>query len=102
MAAGISKAEQSEQTRRALLDAALELFAEHGYANTSTEEVVRRAAVTRGALYYHFRDKAALFTAVYEKQSVASSSRRAAAQALTPVAGVCHPTQWVEREQRRA
>lgn len=55
MAAGISKAEQSEQTRRALLDAALELFAEHGYANTSTEEVVRRTAVTRGALYYHCR-----------------------------------------------
>jgi AcrR family transcriptional regulator len=57
MAAGISKAEQSERTRRALLDAAWELFAEHGYAKTSTEEVVRRAAVTSGALYYHFRDK---------------------------------------------
>ena len=72
MAAGISKAEQSERTRRALLDAAWELFAEHGYAKTSTEEVVRRAAVTSGALYYHFRDKVGLFAAVYEEQSVAS------------------------------
>ena len=72
MAASISKAEQSERTRRALLDAALELFAEHGYANISTEEIVRRAAVTRGALYYHFRDKVGLFAAVYEEQNVAT------------------------------
>ncbi len=71
MAATVSKAEQSERTRRALLDAARELFAEHGYAKTSTEEVVRRAAVTRGALYYHFRDKAALFEAVYQEQRAA-------------------------------
>lgn len=60
------KAERSEQTRRALLDVARGLFAEHGYANTATEEVVRRAGVTRGALYYHFRDKQDLFRAVVE------------------------------------
>ena len=71
MAATVSKAEQSERTRRALLDAARELFAEHGYAKTSTEEVVRRTAVTRGALYYHFRDKAALFEAVHQEQRAA-------------------------------
>jgi len=70
MADRITKAEQYERTRRALLDAARELFAEQGYANTSTEEIVSRARskVTRGAVYYHFRDKAGLFEAVYNEE----------------------------------
>lgn len=61
-----TKAEQSDATRRALVDAARSLFAEHGFAETSTEAVVQAAGVTRGALYHHFRDKTALFQAVYE------------------------------------
>ncbi len=63
------KAEQSEATRAALLKAARELFTERGYSGTSTEEVVRRARVTRGALYHHFRDKSDLFAAVFEDLS---------------------------------
>lgn len=61
-----TKAEQSQATRGALVGAAEKLFAERGYANTSTEAVVRAAGVTRGALYHHFQDKTALFQAVYE------------------------------------
>ena len=61
------KAEQSEATRRLLLDVARELFAERGYAGTATEEIVARAGVTRGALYHQFRDKEDLFLAVYEE-----------------------------------
>ena len=64
---GLTKAEQSHKTRRALLDTARTLFTAQGYAATSTEEVVHRAGVTRGALYYHFRDKAALFEAVFDE-----------------------------------
>ena len=61
----VSNAEQSEQTQRALLAAARALFAERGYAATSAEAIVARAGVTRGALHYHFENKAGLFYAVY-------------------------------------
>jgi len=62
----MKKAEQSESTRRALLQAARELFTEHGYADTATEDIAQRAGVTRGALYYQFRDKFGLFHAIVE------------------------------------
>src|SRR5688500_5057118 len=54
-------------TRDALVEAALELFAERGYSEVGTEEVVARARVTRGALYHHFTDKRDLFRAVHER-----------------------------------
>lgn len=63
----VSKAEQSQKTRRALLDAARELFAERGYAATATEEIVQRANVTRGALQYHYGEKIGLFRAVFDE-----------------------------------
>lgn len=59
-----TKVEQRAATTRRLLQVAREVFAEHGYVGASTEEIVRRAGVTRGALYHHFADKEALFAAV--------------------------------------
>jgi len=62
-----TKAEQSEATRAALMGAARPLFAERGYTAVATEEIVRAAGVTRGALYHHFAGKEELFAAVYEE-----------------------------------
>ncbi len=67
MTTRLSNAERSRQTRRTLLDVGRALFADMGYARTTTEELVRRAGVTRGALYYYFHDKTALFAAVLEE-----------------------------------
>ncbi len=60
------KAQQAAGTRARLLSIAQQLFAERGFAATPTEEIVLRAGVTRGALYYHFRNKEDLFSAVFE------------------------------------
>ncbi len=54
-------------TRRALLDAARSVFAERGYHGAAAEEIVRRAGLTRGALYHHFKDKKDLFRAVVDE-----------------------------------
>lgn len=62
----VTKAAQTEATTRKLIDIARDQFAAHGYANTATEEVVRLAGVTRGALYHHFGSKEGLFRAVVE------------------------------------
>src|SRR5436190_823064 len=61
-----SRAEQADATRDELLRVAGRLFAERGYASVGTEEIVRAAGVTRGALYHHFRDKRDLFREVHE------------------------------------
>jgi AcrR family transcriptional regulator len=72
-------AERSEATRAALVAAARPLFAERGFAGVGTEEIVRAAGVTRGALYHQFRDKEDLFAAVFELLESELAQRTAAA-----------------------
>jgi AcrR family transcriptional regulator len=61
------KLAQGAATRAALVAAARELFGDQGFAATSLDDVVTRAAVTKGALYHHFGGKADLFRAVFEE-----------------------------------
>src|SRR3954453_9466 len=77
-----TQAERTEATRAALITAARSLFADRGYAGVGTEEIVRNAGVTRGALYHHFEGKRELFEAVYERIE-AELAERIAAGALT-------------------
>ncbi|WP_433243414.1 TetR/AcrR family transcriptional regulator [Actinomadura nitritigenes] len=81
------RAEHAADTRTALLAAARALFAERGYAATGTEDVVAAARVTRGALYHHFRDKAALFGAVVEQVGAELAERLIRQQLDRPAAG---------------
>jgi AcrR family transcriptional regulator len=67
MAMAAKRAAQAAETRDALIAAARELFGRQGYPATSTEEIVDRAGVTKGALYHHFSDKEGLFRAVFEQ-----------------------------------
>ena len=59
--------QEAQQTRHALLDAAERVFERRGVAGTSLQEVAEAAGVTRGAVYWHFRDKADLFNAMMER-----------------------------------
>ena len=61
-----TQAERTEATRGRLITTARRLFAEKGFAATSTEEILGEAAVSRGALYHHFPSKTDLFQAAFE------------------------------------
>ncbi len=81
-----TKAEQREATVEKLLDVARRGFGEHGFAHTSTEEIVRASGVTRGALYYHFKNKEGLFKAVFDQlqREIAHRIEHAANQSPDP------------------
>lgn len=79
-----SSREQSAETERRLREVAAELFAEHGFAGVSVEQVADVAGVTRGAVYHHFSGKRGLFEAVL---SDAQAMIAAAVAAAAPVDG---------------
>jgi AcrR family transcriptional regulator len=57
--------EYAEQTRAAVVAAAVELFAEKGYAATTIDAVAAQARVAKGGVYHHFANKAELFEATF-------------------------------------
>lgn len=72
---------------RAILDAALDVFARRGYADASLEDVAEAAGVAKPTIYNHFGDKAGLFAAVVETASAESNRTVAdviAAASATP------------------
>jgi len=80
-----TQAERTAATRDALIAAGRALFGARGYADVGTEEIVRTAGVSRGALYHQFTDKAELFAAVFASVEEITSARiTAAATAAAP------------------
>lgn len=57
-------------TRNAILDAAEQVFQQHGVSRTSLQDIAAAAGVTRGAIYWHFEDKADLFNAMMERATL--------------------------------
>ena len=78
-----TQADRLAVTRATLLREARLIFAASGYDAAATEEIVQRAKVTRGALYYHFKDKRAVFEAIVEE--VASEIAAAIDKKAEPV-----------------
>lgn len=59
---------EAQKTRQHLLDAALEVFWRDGVTRTSLQAIAQEAGVTRGALYWHFKNKEDLFETLFEQQ----------------------------------
>ncbi len=62
--------ELSDLTRKKLLDSARKEFAARGFSGASTVAIVDAAEMTRGALYYHFENKKAMFEAVFTQEEM--------------------------------
>jgi TetR/AcrR family acrAB operon transcriptional repressor len=58
--------EEAEQTRKDIIEAARRVFHECGVVRSTLEKIAKEAGVTRGAIYWHFKDKAELFFAMRE------------------------------------
>ena len=56
--------EDAEKTRQAVIEAALDVFSEKGYAKATFDEIALRAGFTKGAVYWYFRNKADLVAAL--------------------------------------
>lgn len=59
--------EEAQATRSHILDTAERVFEQHGVSGTSLHEIAKAAGLTRGAIYWHFKDKADLFNAMMER-----------------------------------
>ena len=81
----------AQTTRNNLLDAAEQLFQSRGVSHTSLNDIATAAGTTRGAIYWHFKDKADLFNAMMERVTLPLEQTLTAAyaeQATHPVAEI--------------
>ncbi|MGH3758274.1 ScbR family autoregulator-binding transcription factor [Actinophytocola sp.] len=64
----MARQDRAERTRNTILDAAAAVFDERGFAGASLSEILAKAGVTKGALYFHFSSKEELAMALIEEQ----------------------------------
>ena len=83
---------RSEATRRKIIDSAVDLINELGYPAAGLGDIIERAELTKGALYYHFDSKEALATAIIEEgsETVLSSFRGAGRSGSPAMENVIH------------
>jgi TetR/AcrR family acrAB operon transcriptional repressor len=85
--------EEAQETRNRLLDAAEVLFQAQGVSQTSLQQIAHQAGATRGAIYWHFKDKAALFNAMMDRVTLpleAEVARASAGSGAEPMDEVEH------------
>lgn len=81
--------DEAAETRSSILDAAERVFDKRGVSHTSLEDIAREAGVTRGAIYWHFRNKSEVFTAMVDRVTLPMEdmvARRSDADAVDPLA----------------
>ena len=96
MSSAGSTSQRDGRSRSELLATAADCFSRYGYAGSSMDRIARSAGVTKGAIYYHFRDKEDLLAATvrdrvaeFENRVQASCDGLNADQALRRIAQVC-------------
>jgi TetR/AcrR family acrAB operon transcriptional repressor len=67
--------EEAEKTRYTILNAALAVFNRKGFVRSTMKDIANEAGITRGAIYWHFKDKANLFEALSDDIRSASGIR---------------------------
>jgi TetR/AcrR family acrAB operon transcriptional repressor len=77
--------EDTEHTYAALLDAAEQVFFNKGVAQTTLAEIASAAGMTRGAIYWHFKDKSALLQALFEQAKLPMETMLADLPACTAI-----------------
>ena len=82
--------EEALATRHRLLDAAEVLFQSQGVSQTSLQQIAQQAGATRGAIYWHFKDKADLFNAMMERVTLPleAATREASTAGTDPLAAI--------------
>lgn len=81
--------EEAEATRQAILQSAMDTFYEKGYSKTTFDEIAKRINLTKGAVYWHFRNKPDLIAAIindyFEKQKSYIAERQPVIQSFDDI-----------------
>lgn len=97
--------EATDLQKKKFLDEATRLFVTHGYNGISMREIAEQAGVSKAGLYYHFRDKEALFLAILtanleEIEGIVTDARRTESDPRSRISRVLHDISTRAPEQR--
>lgn len=87
----------AEKRRAQLIEAAMKVISQKGYAGATTEAIARKAGLTKGALYFHFGSKEDIFFAVVKEMS-----QRHFALVIEPLCKELNPEKGLEKLVRNA